>query len=125
MIVLMIIGFCVFLDWKIGILESIIFVMVVGMSVDYVVHLGESYLEAGETHRDRHSRSRDMLEVRGFSILSGAISTLGGIFFLFFAFIVFFYKFAVVIFFLIACSLSYSLLFFTAMMDSFGPNEEF
>merc|ERR1719204_2805303 len=123
MIVVMIIGFTVMLGWKLGILESIIYVMVVGMSVDYVVHLGESYLES--KYLDRHSRARDMLEIRGFSLLSGAISTLGGIFFLFFTFIVFFFKFAVVIFFLIACSLSYSLLFFTAMMDSFGPNEEF
>jgi len=122
-VVTMIMGFTVMLGWKLGILESIIYVMVVGMAVDYVVHLAESYLDS--KYEDRHSRARDMLEIRGFSVLSGAISTLGGIFFLFFAFIVFFLKFATVIFFLIFTSLIYSLVFFTAVMDSIGPNGEF
>jgi len=99
--------------------------MVVGMAVDYVVHLGEAYLEAADVHHDRHSRARDMLEVRGFSIISGAISTLGGIAILFTAFIIFFYKFAVIMFFLIAMSLWYSLVFFAAVMDSFGPSGDF
>jgi len=125
MIVMLVIGFTVALGWKLGILESIIYVMVVGMAVDYVVHLGEAYLEAAHVHHDRHSRSRDMLEVRGFSILSGAISTLGGIAILFSAFIIFFYKFAVIMFFLIAMSLWYSLVFFAAVMDSFGPSGDF
>jgi len=125
MIVVNIIGFTVMLGWKLGILESIVYVMVVGMSVDFVVHLGEAYLEAADTHPDRHSRVQDMLLTRGFSILSGAISTLGGIFVLFFAYIQFFFKFAVTIFFLIACSLVFSLMFFTAVMDSFGPTGEF
>eukprot|EP00494_Astrolonche_serrata_P024814 UN25074 len=132
-IVIMILGFTVIMGWKLGILESIIYVMVVGMSVDYVVHLGESYLEsAEEVNHDvlhdpdsRHFRAKMMLEIRGFSVLSGAISTLGGIFFLFFAFIIFFVKFAYVIFFLIFCSLMYSLVFFTACMDTFGPEGTF
>ena len=46
----MIMGFTVLVGWKLGILESIIYVMVVGMSVDYVVHLGEAYLEAVRLH---------------------------------------------------------------------------
>eukprot|EP00493_Phyllostaurus_siculus_P012923 UN13112 len=87
--------------WKLGILESIIHVMVVGMAVDYVVHLGEAYLEAADVHHDRHSRARDMLETRGFSIISGAVSTLGGISILLAAFVLFFKKFAIVMFFLI------------------------
>lgn len=124
-IVILVIGFTVMCGWKLGILESIIYVMVVGMAVDYVVHLGEAYLEAAAVHHDRHSRAREMLEVRGFSIVSGAVSTLGGIVVLFFAFIIFFYKFAVVMFFLIAMSLWYSLVFFAAVMDSFGPSGDF
>eukprot|EP00494_Astrolonche_serrata_P020999 UN21231 len=70
----MIMGFTVMMGWKLGILESIIYVMVVGMSVDYVVHLGEAYLEAAEeAHGDplldpnsRHTRAKLMLEIRGF-----------------------------------------------------------
>jgi len=125
MIVVMIIGFTVAIGWKLGIIESVIYVMVVGMSVDYVVHLGEAYIEGGEEHTDHHDRVAEMLETRGMSVLSGAISTLGGIFFLFFAFIVFMEKFAIVIFFLIFISIVYSLLFFAAIMDTIGPNDDF
>jgi len=124
-IVVLVIGFTVMVGWKLGILESIIYVMVVGMAVDYVVHLGEAYLEAADVHTDRHSRARDMLETRGFSIISGAVSTLGGISILLAAFVLFFKKFAIVMFFLIFMSLIYSLVFFAAVMDSFGPSGDF
>jgi len=124
-IVVLVIGFTVMVGWKLGILESIIYVMVVGMAVDYVVHLGEAYLEAADVHHDRHSRARDMLETRGFSIISGAVSTLGGISILLAAFVLFFKKFAIVMFFLIFMSLIYSLIFFAAVMDSFGPSGDF
>merc|ERR1712129_530866 len=94
-------------------------VMVVGMSVDYVVHLSEAYLASGE--EQRFFRSRRMLGIVGSSILSGAMSTLLGIFWLFFATNMIFFKFGSFIFFLIFCSCLMSLVAFAAMMTYVGP----
>ncbi|CAM9484798.1 unnamed protein product, partial [Choristocarpus tenellus] len=55
------------MGWKLGILEAVLFVMVrsrskvydiklevVGLSVDYTIHLADAYLESkGETREDR------------------------------------------------------------------------
>ncbi len=76
-IVVMVIGFTVMMGWKLGMIESIIFVMVVGMSVDYTVHISEAYLASGE--RTRRKRAKRMLGIVGGSVLSGALSTLLGI----------------------------------------------
>merc|ERR1719216_525031 len=62
-----------------------------------------------------------MLKIRASSVLSGALSTMGGIFILFFAFIVFFSKFGTVIFSLIFFSLLYSMIFYAAVLDAMGP----
>ena len=118
-IVVCIMGFTTLNGWKLGIIEAIIYVMVVGMSVDYVVHLSEAYLASGKHWR--HDRTRGMLGIVGGSVLSGAVSTLIGIFWLFFATIVVFYKFGSFIFFLIAVSLTFSLVSFSAAMSAIGP----
>ena len=118
-IVVCVMGFSTLNGWKLGIIEAIIYVMVVGMSVDYVVHLSEAYLASGKHWR--HDRTRGMLGIVAGSVLSGAISTLVGIFWLFFATIMVFYKFGSFIFFLIAVSLTFSLISFSAAMSAIGP----
>merc|ERR1712079_466612 len=118
-IVMCVIGFTVANGWKLGVIEAVIYVMVVGMSVDYVVHLSEAYLASGkETREDRTMR---MLGIVGSAVLSGALSTLIGIFWLLFATIMIFLKFGSFIFFLIACSCVFSLVSFTAVMSAIGP----
>merc|ERR1719471_241263 len=118
-IVLCVIGFTVANGWKLGVIEAVIYVMVVGMSVDYVVHLSEAYLASGK--RKREDRTRRMLGIVGSAVLSGAISTMVGIFWLLFATIVIFLKFGSFIFFLIACSVGFSLISFAAAMSAIGP----
>eukprot|EP00485_Elphidium_margaritaceum_P005399 CAMPEP_0202709734 /NCGR_PEP_ID=MMETSP1385-20130828/21819_1 /ASSEMBLY_ACC=CAM_ASM_000861 /TAXON_ID=933848 /ORGANISM="Elphidium margaritaceum" /LENGTH=1152 /DNA_ID=CAMNT_0049369073 /DNA_START=42 /DNA_END=3500 /DNA_ORIENTATION=+ len=114
-----VLGFAAMNGWKLGVVESIIFVMVVGMSVDYVVHLSEAYLASGKYYRG--DRTRRMLGIVAGSVFSGAISTLIGIFWLFFATVQLFYKFGAFIFFLICVSAACSLLSFTAALTLFGP----
>merc|ERR1712087_97270 len=118
-IVVCVMGFTVLNGWKLGIIEAVIYVMVVGMSVDYVVHLSEAYLASGEHKRE--DRARRMLGIVGGSVLSGAMSTIIGIMWLLFATIVIFLKFGAFIAFLIACSLGFSIVTFSAAMASFGP----
>jgi len=122
-IVASVMAFAYWLQWKLGMLEAIIFVMVIGMSVDYVVHMSDAYLQS--VHTDRAGRSRFMLGKMGMSVLSGAVTTLGAAFFMTFAYITFFYKFGLVILFTIAQSLITALFFFSAQMALFGPENSF
>ena len=57
-------------------MESINLTLVVGLSVDYVVHLAEGYSRS--THTNRLGRLHDSLAEVGISVLSGACTTLGG-----------------------------------------------
>jgi len=114
-----IIGFTVLNGWKLGMLESINFVMVPGLAVDYVAHLAEGYIHCPEP--DRRSRVRYMLAKVGVSVVSGAVSTLGASAFLFFPVIVFFNKFGTFVFMTIVFSLFFSLCFFPALLTVIGP----
>ena len=49
--------------------------LVVGLAVDYVVHLAEGY--GRSEHKDRKQRTRDTLTEVGISVLSGAVTTVG------------------------------------------------
>lgn len=104
--------------WTLGIVESIAVVILIGFSVDYVVHLANHYVES--VYIDRFRRMQDALGGIGISIVSGAITTLGCGFFLFFAQIVFFQKFAVLITTTICFSLFFALVFFTAINHIIG-----
>lgn len=94
--------------------------MVVGLTVDYVVHLAEGYHLS--KRRDRKSRVQDMLEVMGISVFSGACTTLGASVFMFFAQIQFIIRFGMFMFSTIGFSLLYSLGFFTTIMGILGPS---
>mmetsp|Transcript_7171 Transcript_7171/g.18574 ORF Transcript_7171/g.18574 Transcript_7171/m.18574 type:complete len:1510 (-) Transcript_7171:264-4793(-) len=119
-IVISVVGFTVLQGWKLGLLESINLVMVPGLSVDYVAHLAEAYVRS--VHKTRAGRVRDMLTQVGVSVISGAISTLGATFFLFFPQITFFAKFGQFIFATILFSLFISLTFFSAiLLTPIGP----
>jgi len=118
-LVLGVIAFTVWNGWKLGVIESVVYVMVVGLSVDYTVHLSEAYLASGK--KTREDRCRVMLFRMGVSVVSGAFSTLGATFFLLLATIIFFTKFGSIIFFLISQSLIFSLTGYSALLDTFGP----
>ena len=70
------------------VLESLNLSLVVGLAVDYVVHLAEGYHSS--TSEDRLTRTRHMLETVGISVLSGSLTTLGAAAFMFAAVILFF-----------------------------------
>merc|ERR1719273_1199665 len=105
--------------WKFGTTESIAIIMVIGFSVDYVVHLANSYLESkGDTRLERMSFA---LLTMGVSVVSGAITTtLSGMMLIFPAFI-FFYKMGWIIITVVLLALSWSLVFFTSIALLWGP----
>ena len=96
--------------------------MVVGLSVDYVVHLAEGYHRSARA--DRVSRVRDMLEEVGISVFAGACTTLGASIFMLFAQILFIIKFGIFMLCTIGFSLLFALGFFTTVMGLVGPSSK-
>lgn len=98
---------------------SLTLAILVGLSVDYVVHLAEAYHHSPYT--DRQSRTRHMLQALGPSVLSGAATTIGASFFMLFAKIQFLLQFASCLMATIGFSLFFSLALFTTVMAMVGP----
>jgi hypothetical protein len=105
--------------YRLQVLESLNLGMVVGLSVDYVVHLAEAYRLS--TAQRRMERVRNMLESIGLSVLSGAITTFGAATFMLFSEIQFLYEFGVFVMTTVGLSLMFSLFGFTTCMALCGP----
>lgn len=106
--------------WKLGVLESLNLTMVVGLAVDYVVHLAQGYVYS--TASGRLERVQDTLGHVGISVLSGACTTLGASVFMFGAKIFFFFQFGLFIFSTVAFSLVFALVFFVTILGVLGPH---
>lgn len=103
----------------IQVLVSLNMCMVVGLTVDYVVHLAEGYTLS--LHRDRLSRVRDMLDEMAISVFFGACTTLGASMFMFLAQLSFFLQFGIFMFSTIGFSLFFSMGMFVTLMGLVGP----
>ncbi|XP_069116529.1 protein dispatched homolog 1-like [Argopecten irradians] len=114
-----VIGIIPLAGWKLGVLESLNMCMVVGLSVDYVVHLAEAYATCSSPLR--MDRVRAMLESMGLSVLSGAVTTFGAASFMLFSQIQFQYQFGIFVMSTISLSLLFSFFAFTTFMSIFGP----
>ena len=111
------------IGWALGVMEAIAVVIIVGFSVDYVVHLANHYVES--VYIDRFRRMKDALTGIGISIFSGAITTILSGIFLFLATIVFFENFAILILVTILFSLLFSLALFSSINFWIGPSGNF
>ena len=100
-------------------LESLNLVLVVGLAVDYVVHLAEGYSRSAA--KDRLTRTQNMLEDVGISVVSGATTTLGASIFLLPSKILFFTQFGVFMFSVIGFSILYALGLFSTIVALCGP----
>ena len=97
--------------------------LVVGLAVDYTVHLAEGYSRS--SHSSRSGRLYDMLDEVGISVLSGAVTTLGASLFMLFAQILFFSQFGIFMFCTIGFSILYALGFFVTILAICGPQNDF
>merc|ERR1712176_1234417 len=108
--------------WRWGLTESIAVIMVIGFSVDYVVHLANSYLESqGETRMERLSFA---LLTMGVSVVSGAITTMLSGIMLVFPSYVFFYKMGWIIVTTVLLAVTWALVFFPSLVALWGPEGE-
>lgn len=106
-----------------GTAESISLVVLIGFSVDYIVHLSADYMHSAQVRR--YDKMRQAYREMGVSILSGCITTFGCGFCLFFGNFTFFRKFGLVITSTIVISFTVAMLSFGAFCHIFGPEKNF
>lgn len=118
-IVVCVLGTMVMMGWQFGLVQTVGCIMVVGLSVDYTVHISHSYLDAGVP--DRFNRTKHSLSTLGVSVVGGALSTMGSVFILLFTQIIYLSQYGIVILLLIFYSFVFSLTFYPAMCATIGP----
>lgn len=122
-VVFCVLGFCKSaMDWDLGIGEAIAGVIVIGYSVDYIVHLAHMYCEAHEYgYEHRGDRAAFAIRNMGSTIFAGALTTAGAGSIMFACFLTFFFKMALLITVTIMYSFLFSLGFFMSLVWLIGP----
>lgn len=126
-VVVCVLGFCKSaMGWSLGIGESVAGVIVIGLAVDYVVHLAHMYVEAGKYgHTTRTARAAFAIENMGVTVFAGAITTSGAALIMFACFSTFFHKMAILMSMTIFFSFLFSLGLFMSMLWLGGPEGDF
>ena len=113
------------MGWSLGTAESIAGIIIIGFSVDYVVHLGHMYMDAEtEGLTSRLDRFRFASEKMGGTVAGGAITTAGSGLVMLLCELTFFTKMAVLIVVTIAFSFLFSLFFFMPTLLLIGPTKQ-
>lgn len=121
-VVFSVVAIMVLKGWELGVSESIAVVILIGLSVDYVVHLAQDYKHSAATHRS--TRTKQALQEMGVSIFSGSVTTFLSGLALFGGKIITFQKFALIICSTIIFSFATAMLFFVAVLHTMGPQEK-
>ncbi|KAG7351347.1 sterol-sensing domain containing protein [Nitzschia inconspicua] len=109
------------IGWTLGFLESICFAILIGVSVDFVIHLAHAYThKSGEISRG--DRTKYALVKMGPSILATAVTTILSAVIMLFTIITFFQKFALILFFTIIMATVGSFVFLLTFLDCIGPS---
>jgi multidrug efflux pump subunit AcrB len=126
-VVCSVLGFCqAIMGWSLGVAESVAGIIVIGFSVDYVVHMAHMYTEAEEKTgaTSRIDRFTYAAEKMGLTIIGGAITTAGSGSMMFLCQMVFFFKMGLLVCMTILFSVIYSLGFFMALCVLWGPEHD-
>ena len=123
-IVASVMGVVQMVGYDLGVAESIAGIIVIGFSVDYVVHMAHMYMEAHEIKKldTRLERVAYACENMGGTVVAGAVTTGGSGSFMFFCQLVFFYKMALLIVMTILFSFLFAFCFFVPVLALVGPN---
>ena len=106
--------------WNLGFLESVCFAILIGLSVDFVIHFGHAYA-ALEGDCDRHQRTYTALIHMGPSILAAACTTVCAATLMLFTTISFFQRFATILFYTIVQATIGSFVVYLTLSDTIGP----
>mmetsp|Transcript_21990 Transcript_21990/g.36677 ORF Transcript_21990/g.36677 Transcript_21990/m.36677 type:complete len:288 (+) Transcript_21990:133-996(+) len=113
------IGFMVLVGWTLGIMESVCMTILVGLSVDYVVHMAHAYTVSQED--DNQSRIKHAMRSMAMGVTCGALTTILGSCFLINCVILFFSRFGTFIVFTLSAAYLHALLVFPAALAICGP----
>ena len=118
-IVCCLMGYMIYvMEWSFGAIEAISVTVFVGFSVDYCLHLANSYSESDRL--SRYGKARDALVQTGVSVVSASITTIGASCFLFWCKIQVFKRFGKVICANTFLSIMYALFFLSPMLIVYG-----
>lgn len=93
--------------------------MIVGLAIDYIVHVAQGFhLSKGATRKDKIEQ---VLHEIGISVFAGAGTTLGASFFMLFAQILFFHQHGLFMFCTTAFALMYAMGTLVVLLSRFGP----
>lgn len=118
-IVSFVLAFIVLAGWGLGVIESIVITILVGLSVDYVTHVGNSINES--KLQGKFPRVRDGMTEIGISIFSSAFTTIFSSIFLLGALVIFFFRFGAFLILTILLSALYGFIFYPTLVLIFGP----
>jgi hypothetical protein len=118
-IMITVFGMMALAGWKISMLESICMIVVVGMAVDYTVHLMHSYNESKALSRFR--KAQTALTEMGVSVVSGALTTFAASVPLLFADFKFFKSFGTFIAMITFASILWAVLYLMTLAMVVGP----
>ena len=118
-----VLGLCYLLGWSLGIKESLAGVIVIGLAVDYTIHLGHMYDHA-RSHERLHSREDRVayaMRKMGQTVFAGAVTTSGAASVMLACQLEFFKSMAYLIVFTILFSIFMAFFFFIPALWVFGP----
>lgn len=118
-IVLWVISIFVLMGWKLGIMESTCIAILVGVSVDFVVHFAHAYTHSSDFVRS--GRILYSLVSMGVSVSSAAITTFLAACVLTLTTITFFFKFGVFLATAMVLSLLMSVVYYHSLLALVGP----
>lgn len=113
------IAFAVLSGWYMGIIEAVCTMILVGLSLDYILHVAGAYVRTPPGRRA--DRAKGALRAVGSSVVSGASTTVGANLFLLGCTITFFTKFGCFIAWTLSMSLVQAVVVFPAVCAVFGP----
>eukprot|EP00003_Mantamonas_plastica_P025865 TRINITY_DN5158_c0_g1_i4.p1 TRINITY_DN5158_c0_g1~~TRINITY_DN5158_c0_g1_i4.p1 ORF type:complete len:898 (+),score=278.51 TRINITY_DN5158_c0_g1_i4:1276-3969(+) len=118
-VVICIMGIIPMMGLELGMMESICITVLVGLSVDFVVHLAIAYKESKRPHR--YEKVQDSFTELGVSIVGGALTTMSTTAALFGTTLLVLYRFGQIILIAISLSFFFANVLFMAMMLQWGP----
>merc|ERR1711916_100842 len=114
-----ILGFITMNGRKFGLIEAVSVTVMIGISVDYVLHLGVAHTESKSD--TRKGRIRFCLTSLGMSVFSGAVTTFLAILPMFSAELLLLVRFAEIFIFAIVMSFYFSHFLFVPLLSVMGP----
>lgn len=126
LVLLNVFGLLYIAGFQIGAIETTILTLVIGVSIDYQLHLVIGYSDGKLDHKidDREGRCKHALVTLGPSILAGAMTTILSTSALFFATIAFFPQFAFMMVSAAIIAVIYGLVLLPALLSTIGPEKE-